>query len=175
MAQREYITVNKKDHPRANSSGHVLLHILVAEEKLGRKLKPGETVHHVDENKMNNDPDNLIVFATLGDHSAFHSGSDIYKDGDVWRAIRCIQRCPTCGKEIRVSKNKFGKEVRYCSPDCARKGLQRTVDTDEIILKLKENNGNFTRAANELNVSSNALVHRLKRAGLPYHSKDYRQ
>jgi hypothetical protein len=31
------------------------------EKKLGRKLKPGEVVHHIDENKRNNDPENLSL------------------------------------------------------------------------------------------------------------------
>jgi len=36
-------------------------HRVVAEEKIGRPLLPGEVVHHADGNKLNNDPDNLIV------------------------------------------------------------------------------------------------------------------
>ncbi len=37
----------------------VYIHREVMEQKLGRKLRPGELVHHKDENKLNNDPDNL--------------------------------------------------------------------------------------------------------------------
>lgn len=37
----------------------VYIHREVMEHKLGRKLKPGELVHHKDENKINNDPSNL--------------------------------------------------------------------------------------------------------------------
>lgn len=36
-------------------------HRIVAEEKLGRALLPGEIVHHIDGNKKNNDPNNLVV------------------------------------------------------------------------------------------------------------------
>ena len=35
------------------------IHRNIMEQKLGRKLKPGELVHHKDEDKLNNDPDNL--------------------------------------------------------------------------------------------------------------------
>jgi hypothetical protein len=37
------------------------VHILIAEAKLGRKLRPDETVEHRDGNGLNCDPDNLIV------------------------------------------------------------------------------------------------------------------
>ena len=47
-------------------------HRIVAEEKIGRKLKPGEVVHHIDGNKRNNSPDNLMVFSSQAEHAAYH-------------------------------------------------------------------------------------------------------
>ena len=43
-------------------------HILVAEKKYGRKLRPGEIVHHIDENPSNNAPSNLKII-TQGEHN----------------------------------------------------------------------------------------------------------
>lgn len=47
-------------------------HRIVAEEKLGRPLKKGEIVHHKDENKRNNDPDNIHIFPSQAEHARFH-------------------------------------------------------------------------------------------------------
>lgn len=51
-------------------------HRRVAEEMLGRPLKPGEVVHHIDRNKRNNSPENLMVFASQAEHAAWHKTHD---------------------------------------------------------------------------------------------------
>ena len=69
-----YNTVHLPSHHRAWKNGCVYEHILIAEQKLGRELKDGECVHHIDENKRNNDPNNLMIFDTYENHIAFHHG-----------------------------------------------------------------------------------------------------
>lgn len=54
-------------------------HRIIAEQKLGRELKKGEVVHHEDENKRNNDPDNLRVFASQAEHAAYHKNKQYGK------------------------------------------------------------------------------------------------
>jgi hypothetical protein len=49
-------------------------HRVVAEAKLGRPLRPGEIVHHIDNNKLNNHPDNLAVM-TQSEHIRLHKPS----------------------------------------------------------------------------------------------------
>ena len=44
-------------------------HRAVAEAMLGRPLRPGEIVHHIDGNKLNNDPMNLEVLPSQAEHS----------------------------------------------------------------------------------------------------------
>lgn len=47
-------------------------HRIVAEQILGRKLLPGEVVHHIDGNKRNNLPTNLMIFDSQEKHAAWH-------------------------------------------------------------------------------------------------------
>lgn len=51
-------------------------HRIVAEQMLGRPLKPGEVVHHIDGNKRNNNPNNLMVFASQKEHTEWHAEHD---------------------------------------------------------------------------------------------------
>jgi hypothetical protein len=44
----------------------------VAEAKIGRPLRKGEVVHHIDGNKLNNSPDNLMVLQSQAEHARIH-------------------------------------------------------------------------------------------------------
>jgi hypothetical protein len=67
-----YIYSYAPDHPRA-SNGYVFEHILIAEEKLGRHLLPGETVHHRNGKRWDNRPENIHVFDSIGAHTKHHA------------------------------------------------------------------------------------------------------
>lgn len=51
-------------------------HRVVAEQMLGRPLRKGEIVHHVDRNKRNNVPENLMIFNNQAEHAAWHAKHD---------------------------------------------------------------------------------------------------
>jgi hypothetical protein len=63
-----YRYIYQPDHPFRRHGNYVLEHRLVMEQKLGRYLHPKEVVHHIDGNRLNNVPENLIVFGSNGEH-----------------------------------------------------------------------------------------------------------
>lgn len=52
------------DHPRVTKAKYILEHIIVMEEKLGRRLLPGENVHHLNGVRDDNRPENLELWVT---------------------------------------------------------------------------------------------------------------
>lgn len=47
-------------------------HRVVAEKMLGRELRKGEVVHHINGDKHDNRPENLMVFASQREHARYH-------------------------------------------------------------------------------------------------------
>lgn len=67
-----YIQVLMPEHPRANCHKRVPRYTLVAEREIGRFLKDGEVVHHINEVKDDDRPENLYLFPHKRDHARYH-------------------------------------------------------------------------------------------------------
>lgn len=63
-----YIQIHSPNHPSKNMRGYVHEHRLVMEKHIGRLLKREEVVHHIDDNRANNDITNLQLFKNNAEH-----------------------------------------------------------------------------------------------------------
>jgi hypothetical protein len=69
---RGWIQVKRPGHPHAGAQGYILEHRIVMEAALGRYLEPHEIVHHIDQDRTNNDPANLMLLSSNAEHRRFH-------------------------------------------------------------------------------------------------------
>lgn len=122
---------------------HYYTHRLIAEKMLGRRLKNGEVVHHIDGDKTNNDPSNLMVFKTGRDHVLFHKGYPIQKEGDVWVAIdnevrnkhgQALVLCPVC--KINYMSDRRAKMCSKCWEVEKKINLKSRCPSKDVLLDL---------------------------------------
>lgn len=127
-----YIDLYRPGHPLARIDGYVFEHRAVAWEH-GILTDPEMEVHHVDHDRANNDPANLV--AKWGsDHAREHAesagqatnqfgtfpvkprgqrGSDLYPSQGAVRSS--VRRCVACGGFIDPAKR---RDARFCSSNC---------------------------------------------------------
>jgi len=105
-----YKYIVDKNHPYCDKRGRVGYHKYVLEQKLGRYLLPEEWVHHIDENKDNNNPRNLEL-TNRSEHARKHRST-----GRTVIELTCSQ----CNKTFFKEKRKIYKSKKYhfCSNSC---------------------------------------------------------
>ncbi len=94
-----YALVFAPDHPNAMYHGFVYEHRLVFEKQIGRFLLRSEKLHHKDDNRLNNHPDNLELVSEK-DHQRLHAGWKKI-NGEWWRT------CGKCKQFLKVEGNFF--------------------------------------------------------------------
>ncbi|WP_457768266.1 HNH endonuclease signature motif containing protein [Facklamia hominis] len=62
-------------------------HRVVAEKMLGRPLNSSEVVHHIDGNKRNNHPGNLMIFSSQSEHARLHKRLERFWEGSVFDEV----------------------------------------------------------------------------------------
>lgn len=89
-------------------------HVLVAEQALGHPLPPGAVVHHVDLDKTNNTPTNLVVCPDDAYHALLHQRQRALDAGAPahWR------RCAYC-KQYDEPDRLYIKNTMVYHVDCA--------------------------------------------------------
>lgn len=73
-----YIRVYAGNHPFANGRLMILEHVAVMEVKIGRRLFPGEVVHHKNHQREDNRPENLEIM-TRSDHCKIHGMQSVLR------------------------------------------------------------------------------------------------
>jgi len=98
-----YVWVYKPEHPLSRKAppdyGYVLEHRVIVMEMIGRQLKPTEVIHHIDGDKSNNKPENLLLCEIQKEHNEVHTQMEIF----VEKLIR----------EGKVYYDREAKEFRF--------------------------------------------------------------
>ncbi len=102
-------------HHRADITGLVAEHILVAEAALGRPLEKGELVHHCDFNKLNPEQTNLLFPISRPQHqklpeyqARFIIAQGLYEEFIAW--WKQEQRNDEANSEVRELEMQIVKE-----------------------------------------------------------------
>lgn len=153
-----YVLIYLPEHHKAMKSGvyegYIYEHVLIAEvDVLDRKIKEGEVVHHLDENRSNNSPDNLLVLENP-QHSKLHGWLNkhdlIPTEKQKERiSLGCI-RCKVCEKPIS-----FG--FVYCSQECTHTGSQSLNKPSKEILEKEIQTTPMTKLGEKYGVSDKAV------------------
>ncbi len=109
------------EHPKKDNGGYVLQHILVAEKALGKHLPEKTIVHHVDENKLNNRNNNLVVCEDIAYHLLLHVRMRAFRECGNANFKKCIH----CKKyddptKLKSSKRKPTQSPIHYHSECAR-------------------------------------------------------
>ena len=110
---RGYVLIKNPEHPRADVRGYVYEHVLVAEKALGRPLRRGELVHHINGENGDNQPENLEVLPSRFHHSVAHRRVQKQNrlPGEPNPTIRCA--C-VCGDQLKRFDN-WGRPRSFIS------------------------------------------------------------
>jgi len=92
MVMKEgYVFIRKPDHHRAWYGGYAKRADLVAEKLIGRKLKKGEIVHHLNGLRHDDNPKNLSVAKNSSYHNSI-TAKERWERGDFRKILPRIKR-----------------------------------------------------------------------------------
>ncbi len=109
-------------HHLADIRGYAYEHRVVAEQVLGRGLKPDEKAHHIDEDRQNNSPGNILVVNGNHGHYVHHRKNNTLRfPGELNPTIRC-----GCGCRGKFKKyDAQGRPRKYISGHNGRKSNEK--------------------------------------------------
>lgn len=98
---------------RAGSAAvrYIREHIIVAERAIGKRLPLGAVVHHIDGDKANNEPSNLLICESSAYHTLLHRRLRAYRATGNPNSRRCIF-CGKWGLDLLVGRTAEHPECR---------------------------------------------------------------
>ncbi len=132
MVRNEHNTrgkINPNGHGHITNKGHrriwntdekrfVMEHRYIWEKHFG-EIPKGMQIHHIDENKLNNNISNLKLVSSL-EHKRIHSGC--YIKNSIW-----YKPCRRCGKHLELENNYYKRKIGISSW-CKKCSIQNAVE-----------------------------------------------
>jgi len=179
IASSGYVLIRVgQDHHLADVRGYAYEHRIVAEQILGRRLRKGEQPHHINGNKQDNRPENLIVMRSHRIHRVAHRKptSKLRRPGQPNPRVQCA--CGCGGKFLRFDNNGFGRPRHYISghnpPNRAKQTvLIKQAGTGASIRQLAQRTGQSVQAVKCM-ASKLVQQHKLARLGRGIYGNLYR-
>lgn len=154
-----YRYIYNPNHPSSHKGGlldgRILEHRMLAEDMLGRPLLQSESVHHIDRNRLNNSPENLMILDEKS-HSLLHkleeSGIEPVMDSIQFAhdgiGIQCVSksgndtnlaasnlRCLKCGKLLSHKVTSDKPKTGLCK-DCYKAKISSHIPSREDLIEI---------------------------------------
>lgn len=163
-----YQYVISPDHPLANKSGKVYYHRYIKSLFIGRYVKHDEHVHHIDENKSNNNPENLQLVDPIT-HTRIHIAERLNLESIDDFKYKIPMKCQHCSKEFTGYRD---NESKFCSLECASNSRKKFDPSKEELERLVWQMPT-TKVAEIFGVSDKAITKRCTALGITKPPRGY--